>query len=133
MFIFRRALFQWEQDELNTLNQSIRAGPLLNLNLHASDKAVWLGTKPGQSFVSTLYKQTDLQHGESKSTTRLVWIKYFPPKVQFFGWLAWKHKVKTSIFLHRIGVLNASAKTACIFWKEAQETVEHLFIFCPMV
>lgn len=72
VFSFRRALFQWEQDELNTLNQSIRAGPLLNLNLHASDKAVWLATKPGQSFVSTLYKQTDLQHGELKSTTRLV-------------------------------------------------------------
>ncbi|XP_028107063.1 uncharacterized protein LOC114306090 [Camellia sinensis] len=62
VFSFRRALFQWEQDELNTFNQSIRVNLLLNLNLHALDKAVWLATKPGQSFVSTLYKQTDLQH-----------------------------------------------------------------------
>lgn len=30
-------------------------------------------------------------------------------------------------------MLNASAETAFIFWKEAQETVEHLFIFCPTV
>ncbi|XP_028098890.1 uncharacterized protein LOC114298506 [Camellia sinensis] len=95
--------------------------------------AVWLAAKSGQSFVSTLYQYTDLQHGEVMSSCRLVWVKYLPPKVQFFGWLAWKHKVKTSVFLNRIGVLNASAGTTCLFCKQSQETVEHLLILCPKV
>lgn len=54
---------------------------MLNLNLHTPDKAVWLAAKPGQSFVSTLYQYTDLQHGEVKSSCSLVWVKYLPPKV----------------------------------------------------
>ncbi|KAL7193860.1 hypothetical protein ACSBR2_025489 [Camellia fascicularis] len=106
---FRRALFQWEQEELLNLNLYTRPGPTLNMLV--KDRVLWLASKSGQSFVSTLHKHTDFEHGEVNNSSRLVWIKYLPPKVQFFGWLAWKHKVKTSVFLHRIGVLEDSAHT----------------------
>ncbi|XP_028055311.1 uncharacterized protein LOC114259498 [Camellia sinensis] len=128
---FRRALFQWEQEELLNLNLFTSPSPVLNLLV--KDSVLWLASKSGQSFVSTLYKHTDVEHGEVNNSSRLVWIKYLPPKVQFFGWLAWKHKVKTSVFLHRIGVLEDSAATVCIFCKAEQETVQHVLIWCPSV
>lgn len=64
------------------------------LNRNEVDKPVWLAAILGKFVVSVLYKHTDLAAGGN-----LVWVNYLPPKVQFFGWLAWKHKVKTSVFL----------------------------------
>ncbi|XP_028056259.1 uncharacterized protein LOC114260377 [Camellia sinensis] len=63
----------------------------------------------------------------------LIWNNFAPPKVQFFMWLAWLGKVKTSSFLHRIGILSESANLACVFWHDEVETVDHLFLFCPFV
>ena len=62
-----------------------------------------------------------------------MWINYLPPKVQFFGWLAWKHKVKTSVFLQRIGVLDENASALCVFCKSEDESVDHVLISCQLV
>ena len=50
---FRRALFQWEQEELLNLNLYTRPGPVLNLLV--KDRVLWLASKSGQSFVSTCH------------------------------------------------------------------------------
>ncbi|XP_028106799.1 uncharacterized protein LOC114305857 [Camellia sinensis] len=62
-----------------------------------------------------------------------IWNNFAPPKVKFFGWLAWLSKVKTSSFLYRIGILTGSANLSCVFCHEEVETVEHILLYCPFV
>ncbi|XP_028105754.1 uncharacterized protein LOC114304806, partial [Camellia sinensis] len=89
--------------------------------------------KPGQSLVSVFYKHTNLAFGANAIFSRWVWISYLPPKVQFFGWLAWRYKVKTLVFLQHLGILGRDSSTLCTFWKSQQESIDHVLIFCPMV
>lgn len=97
LFSFRRSLFDWEKEKLLRLIGIIAPTP--TLNLLAQDSASWLAAKPGQTLVSVLYNHSNLAYGGNVSSYSLVWLKYLPPKVQFFSWLAWKQKVKTSVFL----------------------------------
>lgn len=97
------------------------------------DKPRWLACQIGQSFVTSLYRHCELGFGECVSSSILVWINYLPPKVQFFGWLAWKHKVKTSIFLQRIGVLDENDCTMCVFCELEAKSVVHVLISWPLV
>lgn len=114
-FTFKRSLFVWERNELLRLYGFV--GPAPTFQLESQDSAIWRAAKPGQSFVSNLYNQTSSDSGDTESFSHLVWVKYLPPKVQFFGWLTWKHKIKTSVFLQQIGVLDSSASTLCVFCK----------------
>lgn len=56
-----------------------------------------------------------------------------PPKVQFFGSLAWRGRVKTAEFLHRIGVLDDQVSVLCAFCRNAVESVSHVLLHCPLV
>ncbi|XP_028066878.1 uncharacterized protein LOC114269715 [Camellia sinensis] len=127
----RRPLRQWEVEEAFRLTDILTAAPRLSLGV--KDNPRWLDCKPGQSFVASLYRNCDLGSGVAASTSRLVWINYVPPKVQFFGWLAWKHKIKTSAFLQRVGVLGEEASTECIFCKSEVESASHVLISCPLI
>lgn len=131
LFTFRRPLFVWEQSELLRLYGIVGSAP--SLQLETPDSAVWRATKLGQSFVANLYNHTCSAYGGSESFSRLVWIKFLPPKVQFFGWLAWKYKIKTAVFLQQIGVLPSSASSLCVFCKSQQESLEHVLMHCPLV
>ena len=51
----------------------------------------------------------------------------------FFGWLAWKDRVKTSVFLKRIGVLSSSTSSLCLFCKNEVKTTKHVLLFYPLV
>ncbi|KAL7218956.1 hypothetical protein ACSBR2_012093 [Camellia fascicularis] len=56
-----------------------------------------------------------------------------PPKAQFFGWLAWKGKVKTTGLLHNIGVIRCSEDTMYPFCKSEVEMGSHVLIHYPQV
>ncbi|XP_028068482.1 uncharacterized protein LOC114271065 [Camellia sinensis] len=127
----RRPSHQWEVEEQSRIIDVLRAAPALRVGV--KDKSRWLASQTGQSFVTTLYRQCELDFGDCVSASRLVWMKYLPPKVQFFGWLAWKYKVKTSVFLKKIGVLDENASALCVFCKLEDESVEHVLISCPLV
>lgn len=120
-----------EKEELHRLIGTLSAAS--ELNQEVQDWVVYLAAQTGQSLVSAFYKHTSHFLGCEDSTSKSVWIKYIPPKVQFFGWLAWKRRIKTSVFLHRIGILNLSASTLCIFCKAHNETSEHVLLLFPLV
>ncbi|KAF5936254.1 hypothetical protein HYC85_027383 [Camellia sinensis] len=46
---------------------------------------------------------------------------------------AWKNRIKTSVFLQRIGVLHNNVSTLCVFCKAVNETVDHVMVSCPFV
>ncbi|GMP39669.1 hypothetical protein CsSME_00010408 [Camellia sinensis var. sinensis] len=63
----------------------------------------------------------------------MVMAGYCTSKVIVFGWLAWRGRVKTAVFLHRIGVLLANTNILCVFCKNEVETVNHVLLHCPLV
>lgn len=65
--------------------------------------------------------------------TRWLWKAAAPPKIQFFGWLAWRGRVKTAAFLQRIGVLDGNADILCAFCREEIEIVNYVLLHCPMI
>ncbi|CAL5409515.1 unnamed protein product [Camellia sinensis] len=56
-----------------------------------------------------------------------------PLKIGDQMWLAWKNKVKTVVFLQRIGVLNGNASTLCGLSKNEEESSLHVLQHCPFV
>ncbi|XP_028113000.1 uncharacterized protein LOC114311137 [Camellia sinensis] len=127
---FKRHLFEWEKEELLRINGVLRGAPAFNLQVN--DLALWSAAKPGQTLVSIFYNHTNLALGPNAIFSRWVWINYLSPKVQFFGWLAWRNKVKTLVFLQQLGNLDRDSSTLCTFGKSQQESIEHVLIFCPM-
>lgn len=56
-----------------------------------------------------------------------------PPKVQFFGWLAWKRRIKTSDYLQRIGILVNISNLHCVFCNVEVETDNHVLLHCSFI
>ncbi|GMP35715.1 hypothetical protein CsSME_00008056 [Camellia sinensis var. sinensis] len=93
-----------------------------------------MSADPSELFsVASVYSWSESLLGPVVAVAGSIWNNFAPPKVQFFGWLAWLGKVKTSSFLHRIGILDGSANLACVFCQNEIETVDHIFLFCPFV
>ncbi|KAL7228489.1 hypothetical protein ACSBR2_007248 [Camellia fascicularis] len=53
--------------------------------------------------------------------------------MQFFCWLAWRGRVKTSTFLQRIGALDMSGNNLCVFCQTNVESVDYVLLYCPLV
>ena len=128
---FRRRLFAWEQEEFSRLLSILSCGPVVNVG--HGDCMVW-NAGAGESFSTTaMFRWSQQTRGSSFPHMNLVWNKVVPPKVQFFAWLAWKGKIKTSTFLQRIGVLDVQTSNSCCFCNVCPESIEHVFLHCPIV
>ncbi|XP_028092016.1 uncharacterized protein LOC114292296 [Camellia sinensis] len=109
VFQFRRELYDWERVEVSRLITVLETAP--STKSDAEDALVWVASKSGSFSGSSLYKNLAAGYGNKCPTSKSVWVKYILPRVQFFGWLAWKGRLKTTDFLLRIDVLtdNTSA------------------------
>lgn len=127
-FLFRRRLYEWEESEVNRLKVLLMS--VSNLCDNLEDKPVWLAAGSGMFYVSSVYRSEVVSLGPSLITSKLVWNKFASPKVQFFCWLAWKNRVKTVDFLHKIGVLQANSPALCVFYKAVSESNCHVLLHC---
>ncbi|KAL7208281.1 hypothetical protein ACSBR1_030105 [Camellia fascicularis] len=109
-FPIRRVLFSWELDEETSL--------LCIANT-------------GEFSVSTLYSFSNSIIGPHFSICKHIWNRAVPPKVSFFCWLAWKNKIKSAKFMHRIGILDPTVSTSCTFCSYESESTIHVLLHCP--
>lgn len=79
------------------------------------------------------YMRLQIECGPKLYVTWLIWNNSSPPKVKLFTWLAWKGRVKTTVFLQRIGVLSNNVCTNCVFCRDGLESVNHILLLCPFV
>ncbi|KAL7215451.1 hypothetical protein ACSBR1_027587 [Camellia fascicularis] len=131
---FRRELYDWEEDQLQNLLNQLAAGPVLRPN--QVDRPVWSASNSGQFSIASLYKLVVGNLGPTLSVNKLVWLKFIPPKVQVFGWMAWKKRIKTKEFLQRLGILTVNGSNLCnlcVFCKSEFESVNHVLVCCPFV
>ncbi|KAL7169038.1 hypothetical protein ACSBR2_034130 [Camellia fascicularis] len=128
---FRGQLFVWEAEELQRLMGLLETSTLGSSD--CVDSCSWLANSSGQFSVSSMRRWWDTAIGTGQVVPKGVWVGLAPPKVQFFCWLAWRGKVKTSNFLQRIGVLHASVNNICVFCQADVESLNHVLLFCPPV
>lgn len=130
-FTFRRALFEWEVEEGLRLKALLLSAPTLKRDV--PDCPRWNATCSGWFSVSSTFSCVFSNASHHFKLPKLIWINYLPPKVQFFGWLAWKHRVKTTMFLKNIGALPGNVDSRCIFCKTDEESSEHALLFCSEI
>ncbi|XP_028118360.1 uncharacterized protein LOC114315916 [Camellia sinensis] len=70
---------------------------------------MWRANSSGMYTVASGYRNCESLLGPDRKVTREVWNNCAPPKVKFFGWLAWLGKLKTFSYLQRIGILDEAA------------------------
>ncbi|KAL7224433.1 hypothetical protein ACSBR1_025812 [Camellia fascicularis] len=95
------------------------------LRVGTFDRLRWAAGTSGLFSVAFVYKGCELSPISNSRITYFIWKNVSPPKVQLFGWLAWKGRIKTSTYLHRIGVLSSGVDLRCIFYKGEVESVNH--------
>ncbi|XP_028118945.1 uncharacterized protein LOC114316487 [Camellia sinensis] len=128
MFNSRRRLYDWEDCEATRLKSLLGAAPTLVDD--QLDRPVWSAVSTEVFLVSSVYNGVFAIASPPLRICKLVWVKYLPPRVQFLGWLAWKSRLKTTVFLQRIGVLRSNTLTLCVFYKAEIETVNHVMVSC---
>ncbi|XP_028069533.1 uncharacterized protein LOC114272061 [Camellia sinensis] len=94
---FRRVLFQWEVKELGRLNLFLFNAPVLRFG--RLDSIKWKANKYGLYTVASAYNWNVLSSKVISTVAGFIWKNVTPPRVQFFGWLSWKGRIKTSCFL----------------------------------
>ncbi|XP_028085233.1 uncharacterized protein LOC114286279 [Camellia sinensis] len=125
---FRRALFQWELEELRRMKELLQTAPELRNGV--LDGLSWAADRSGIFTVSSVYKWSELPSNLPTKVVNLIWKNAAPPKVQFFAWLAWKGRIKTSTFLQSIGILSANSDVNCVFCMKEKETASHVLLCC---
>lgn len=129
--VFRRGLRAWEEVEVNRLYEWLSVVPIIGGNL--ADHLRWELDPSGQFSVASVWKWFQVAKGSKSRVMNELWQTVTPPKIQFFGWLAWREKVKNSDFLQRIEVLGVNATTHCVFCKPKIESVNHVLLHFPLI
>lgn len=75
-----------------------------------TDSISWKASTSGTLSVNSIYKTWDGMSGGRKKWMDILWRNATPPKVQFFGWLAWWRRVKTAELLFALGILADTRK-----------------------
>lgn len=87
------------------------------LLLGAENSLRWKANKSGIFKVKSVFNWCESLWGLDFALPPLIWNKHAPPKAQFFTWLVGKGKLKTSIWLQRLGVLYDGVDVTCAFCK----------------
>lgn len=129
-FLYRRPLYAWELADEARLFDLLSPAP--SLRLDCVDSLAWMAAAAGSGMftVSSLYSFSSSLLGLQLVLSKFVWNHSLPPKVLFFGWLAWKNRIKSSEFLRNLGILGHNISTSCIFCNSAPESAQHLLLHC---
>ncbi|KAL7213605.1 hypothetical protein ACSBR2_016185 [Camellia fascicularis] len=93
---YRRPLLAREEEEVGRLHCLLNNAPELRPNY--SDSLKWTASDSSQFTVASLKEWAEGMDGPKLQISRMLWHNFAPPKIQFFGWLAWNGRVKTAAF-----------------------------------
>lgn len=127
-FNFRRRLYSWESVDLSNLIILLNSGPVLRSGV--KDKLVWTFSASEVYSVKLAYEWISCTVSPSVLVPSLLWKGISPPKMQFICWLAWRGRLKTSVFLQNIGALDPSGSSLCCFCNSYAEDVSHALLHC---
>ena len=97
------------------------------------DAPKWKAEQSGKYTVSSVYNWACSRMQTEVPYLKTMWKNIAPHRVQFFGWLIWNGRLKTSTFLQRIGVLDQHARLLCYFCGNHEETFDHVLLHCEFI
>ena len=125
-----RPLRSWELDQANSLLCLLNS---LNYSPDCKDRVIWLHDHKG------LYSVKSASLALSSNLTppipfsaKGIWRNLAPPKVEIFLWMTLMYRLNTKASLLQKGIINPSVAN-CSFCNLELETVDHLFVLCPLV
>lgn len=101
------------------------------MRLESVDMLWWKSDPIGMFTVKNAAKWCESLNGPNLETPELIWHNPSPLKAQFFSWLAWKGRIKSSDYLHRLGILSAVISSNCVFCQTEIESPNHVLLLCP--
>ncbi|KAJ9678120.1 hypothetical protein PVL29_022881 [Vitis rotundifolia] len=130
-FNFRRNLSDSEIEDLESLMWSLDS---LHLSPSGPDMRSWSLSPLGLFTVKSFFLTLSQIHGlPSDFPTRIVWNSQVPLKVKSFVWLVAHKKVNTNGMLQLRRPYKALSPDICMMCMKHGETVDHLFLHCPLM
>lgn len=127
---FYRELRDWEKEDIVSLVNMLLSACALRSN--KEDVLYWKAKNSGCFSVSSVYRWYEFNPypNDIGVIAKIIWHNVSPPKVKSFVWLAWRQKLKTTVYLQNICIINGSANIACVFCKaEAKSIAAGVFYF----
>ena len=100
------------------------------MRLESIDTLWWKSNPTGMFTVKSAAKWCESLNGPNLEILELIWHIPFPSKAQFFSWLAWKGRIKSSDHLHRLDILSATVSSDCVFCQTEIESLNHVLLLC---
>ena len=123
-----RTLYEWENDELQTLKTLIEAS---RPNMDMDDGVYWKHS--GDNYYPTKDIVAKLSESFSsvlpKPIVNIVWHKFIPPRAKLYVWLANLEKLKTGDFLVEKGITGPQ-QAICPFCRLHTESNAHILFTC---
>ena len=126
--IWRRTLYEWENDELSTLKSLIEhKRPIRGVE----DGVIW---RHSGSLCYPVKSITAKMNEEAtptlpKTVTNIVWQKFIPPRAQLYVWLTNLGKLSTGDFLLEKGIIEPH-RALCPFCNLHTESKSHVIFTC---
>lgn len=128
-FQFRRRLYQWEEVTLMALYDMLdrRGATIAN---GGADQLTWAACNSNK-YTSMYHLSKGLD--SSNIVFDFIWKNVAPHRVQCFGWLTQLGRVKTSLYLYNLGIIQNLEDVACKFCNLEHESLDHLLLHCQFV
>ncbi|GKV37508.1 hypothetical protein SLEP1_g45534 [Rubroshorea leprosula] len=126
---WRRALFQWEEEDEKELQKTIDK---VRIYPGCADRWVWIHSVDGQYSTTTAYEVLAKQRreDEEEKVFKRVWNPTIPTKVAAFNWRVLIDRIPTRINLFKWGIIKHAEERKCVLCKEEEEDSNHLFLNC---
>ncbi|XP_039065107.1 uncharacterized protein LOC120210455 [Hibiscus syriacus] len=124
----RRNLCDWEVMQLVELLDRLKDIKLIET---MDDCMLWDGSDDGLFSVKACRQALSSFHDDSFQWNKCVWLGFVPPRVETFLWQLSHQKVAVRAELLRRGV-NIGDNFLCPLCNLEEESVQHLFISCPV-
>lgn len=130
---FNRRLRAWEKEEVAHLVNLVNN--IRELRADKVDVLCWGVANSGCFSISSAYRwcENNMQSTDYGIISKMIWKNVFTPRAKAFVWLARRQRLKTSSFLHRIGVIPGNVNIQYVFCKAEVESVNHVLFWCPFV
>ena len=121
---FIQSVQDWELESFSSIMDCIYASPLKGVG---EDHIGW-GSSSNQFAVKRYYRHL-IPHSSILFPWKIIWKAKVPPWVAFFSWTAAWGKALTIDNLRKCGLI---LQSWCCMCKRNGESVEHLFVHCPV-
>ncbi|KAL9667760.1 hypothetical protein QQ045_002125 [Rhodiola kirilowii] len=128
--IFRRPLYQWEEESRGILMEELSQ---IHLKRNEEDKVAWTHSSDGSFSINSLMTAA-MKIREKRNKWEPIpiqlWNGLSPPKVELLIWKIYSDSLPSKMMLYGRKILKRDQNLKCDLCGIEQETTDHLLIHC---